>query len=51
MVEVTLGNGRIIICTDSESIPGKMAEGMKENTSMTRNMASENMYGQMAGSI
>lgn len=44
-------NGRIIICMVSECIHGLMAEGMKESTSMIRNMASENTSGQMVGSI
>ena len=51
MAGVTPVNGRITTCMDSECILGQMEEGMKENTSMTRNMDSANTYGLMAGSI
>jgi len=51
MAEVTLVNGRIIICMDLEYIPGPMEDAMKENISMIRNTGSESTSGPMVGNI
>jgi hypothetical protein len=51
MAEVTLVNGRIIICMDLEYIPGQMEDAMKENISMIRNTGLESTSGPMVGNI
>ena len=51
MEEGMMGSGKIITCMVKEFTPGKMAESMKETTSMIGSMDLVSILGRMEGSI
>jgi hypothetical protein len=49
--ESMMENGKIIICMEKESTPGKMEDDMKEIISMTESMDSVFIHGKMEDNI